>query len=52
MLGLDRWPPQERLDDKSYLQRYTPRTKKRIWSQINVDNVARLIGEGRMTDTV
>jgi uncharacterized protein YdeI (YjbR/CyaY-like superfamily) len=38
------------LDDKSYLQRYTPRTKKSIWSQINVDNVARLIGEGRMTD--
>jgi len=37
-------------DDKSYLQRYTPRTKKSIWSQINVDNVARLIREGRMTD--
>ena len=38
------------LDDKSFLQRYTPRTKKSVWSQINVDNVARLIGEGRMTD--
>ena len=37
-------------DDNSYLQRYTPRTKKSIWSQINVDNVARLIREGRMTD--
>jgi uncharacterized protein YdeI (YjbR/CyaY-like superfamily) len=37
-------------DDKSYLQRYTPRTKKSVWSQINVDNVARLIREGRMTD--
>lgn len=36
-------------DDKSYLQRYTPRGKKSIWSQINVDNVARLIQEGRMT---
>src|SRR5882724_7114231 len=36
-------------DDKSYLQRYTPRTGKSIWSQINVDNVARLIKEGRMT---
>lgn len=36
-------------DDKSYLQRYTPRTSKSIWSQINVDNVARLIEEGRMT---
>ena len=38
------------LDDKSYLQRYTPRRKKSIWSQINVDNVARLINEGRMTE--
>ena len=37
-------------DDKSFLQRYTPRTRKSIWSQINVDNVARLIKEGRMTD--
>jgi uncharacterized protein YdeI (YjbR/CyaY-like superfamily) len=31
------------LDDKSYLQRYTPRTR-------NIGNVARLIREGRMTD--
>jgi uncharacterized protein YdeI (YjbR/CyaY-like superfamily) len=37
-------------DDKSYLQRYTPRGKKSIWSQINVANVARLIEEGRMTE--
>jgi len=36
-------------DEKSYLQRYTPRGAKSIWSQINVDNVARLVGEGRMT---
>ena len=38
------------LDGKSYLQRYTPRTSKSIWSQINVDNVARLVKEGRMTE--
>jgi uncharacterized protein YdeI (YjbR/CyaY-like superfamily) len=38
------------LDATSYLQRYTPRTKKSIWSKINVDNVARLIDEGRMTE--
>ena len=38
------------LDDKSFLQRYTRRGKKSIWSQINVDNVARLITEGRMTE--
>ena len=37
-------------DDKSYLQRYTPRGRKSIWSQINVDNVARLVAEGRMTE--
>jgi uncharacterized protein YdeI (YjbR/CyaY-like superfamily) len=37
-------------DDKSFLQRYTPRGKKSIWSQINVDSVARLISEGRMSE--
>ena len=37
-------------DDKSFLQRYTRRTGKSIWSRINVDNVARLVGEGRMTE--
>ncbi|MEO8058201.1 MAG: YdeI/OmpD-associated family protein [Burkholderiales bacterium] len=37
-------------DASSFLQRYTPRGKKSIWSQINVDNVARLIRENRMTE--
>lgn len=37
-------------DEKSYLQRYSPRGRKSIWSRINVDNVARLIAEGRMTE--
>lgn len=37
-------------DDKSYLQRYTWRGKRSTWSQINVDNVARLVEEGRMTE--
>jgi uncharacterized protein YdeI (YjbR/CyaY-like superfamily) len=37
------------LDDRSYLQRYSPRGGRSVWSQINVDNVARLIREGRMT---
>ncbi len=37
-------------DDKSFLQRYTPRGRKSIWSQINVDNVARLVDEKRMTE--
>ena len=38
------------LDDKSFLQRYTRRGRKSVWSQINVDNVARLVDEGRMTE--
>lgn len=37
-------------DDKSFLQRYTPRGKKSLWSQINVENVARLLKQGRMTE--
>lgn len=37
-------------DEKSFLQRYTPRGPRSIWSRINVDNVARLIAEGRMTE--
>ncbi len=37
-------------DDKSYLQRYTTRGRKSIWSQINVATVARLVDQGRMTD--
>jgi uncharacterized protein YdeI (YjbR/CyaY-like superfamily) len=36
-------------DERSFLQRYTPRTAKSIWSQINRDNVARLVAAGRMT---
>lgn len=38
------------LDEISFLQRYTRRGKKSTWSQVNVDNVARLIEEGRMTE--
>ncbi|MBW3567767.1 MAG: YdeI/OmpD-associated family protein [Proteobacteria bacterium] len=37
-------------DDRSYLQRYVPRRAKSIWSRINVENAARLIKEGRMTE--
>ena len=37
-------------DDKSFLQRYTRRGRTSVWSQINVDNVARLIDTGRMTE--
>ena len=36
------------LDDTSFLQRYTPRRAKSMWSQVNRDHVARLIDAGRM----
>jgi len=36
-------------DDRSFLQRYTPRRPRSIWSQINRDHVARLTASGRMT---
>lgn len=36
-------------DERSFLQRYTPRGARSIWSLVNVDNVERLIREGRMT---
>lgn len=36
-------------DEASFLQRYTPRGPKSVWSQINQDKVARLIEAGRMT---
>ncbi|MDB4929290.1 MAG: putative periplasmic rane protein [Myxococcaceae bacterium] len=36
------------LDEESFLQRYCPRGKKSVWSQINVANVERLTAAGRM----
>ena len=36
-------------DAHSFLQRFTPRGRRSVWSQVNVDNVARLIAAGRMT---
>jgi len=36
-------------DEQSFLQRYSPRKAKSIWSQINRENVARLTKAGRMT---
>lgn len=36
-------------DDESFLQRYSPRRPRSIWSQVNRDNVERLIKAGRMT---
>jgi uncharacterized protein YdeI (YjbR/CyaY-like superfamily) len=36
-------------DAESFLQRYSPRSARSVWSKINVNNVARLVREGRMT---
>ena len=36
-------------DERSFLQRYTPRGPKSVWSQINREHVARLVAAGRMT---
>ena len=35
-------------DDKSFLQRYCPRRKNSVWSQINVANVERLVATKKM----
>jgi uncharacterized protein YdeI (YjbR/CyaY-like superfamily) len=39
----------KRFDAASYLQRFTPRRPKSIWSQVNREHVARLTAAGRMT---
>ncbi|MDB4989043.1 MAG: hypothetical protein JWN04_4221 [Myxococcaceae bacterium] len=36
-------------DEESFLQRFTPRGPKSVWSQINREHVARLIAAKRMT---
>ncbi len=36
-------------DGQSFLQRFTPRRARSLWSQINRDHVARLTAAGRMT---
>jgi uncharacterized protein YdeI (YjbR/CyaY-like superfamily) len=36
-------------DERSFLQRYTPRRAGSVWSQINREHVARLTAAGRMT---
>lgn len=38
----------KRLDDESYVQRFTPRTAKSYWSAVNIKRVAELKSAGRM----
>jgi len=37
------------LDGEAFLQRFSPRRPKSVWSQINREHIARLIKAGRMT---
>ncbi len=36
------------LDEEAYLQKFTPRRSKSIWSKRNTEHIQRLIDEGRM----
>lgn len=38
----------KRIDDSTYRQRFTPRRKRSLWSQRNIQYVGNLIDEGRM----
>jgi uncharacterized protein YdeI (YjbR/CyaY-like superfamily) len=38
----------KRLDDRFFLQKFTPRTARSPWSRINRDKAERLVEEGRM----
>jgi len=37
----------KRYDEESYLQKFTPRRAKSIWSKINTQHIERLIQEGK-----
>ena len=39
----------KRLDEECYLRKFTPRTNRANWSEINLRHVRRLTREGRMT---
>ena len=40
----------KRVDDKRYIQKFTPRKEKSKWSLLNVRRVREMIRQGRMTD--
>lgn len=40
----------KRIDDERYMQRYTPRTRKSLWSVINIERAQKMILQGRMTE--
>jgi uncharacterized protein YdeI (YjbR/CyaY-like superfamily) len=48
LLWLDRWPKPP-LDEKSWVQKFTPRRPKSGWSKKNTEHATRLIKSGAMT---
>ena len=38
------------IDEKRFALRYSPRTRNSIWSMSNIERVAKLVAEGRMTE--
>lgn len=40
----------KRLDDERYMQKYTPRKGKSMWSKLNKQRALNMIREGRMTE--
>jgi uncharacterized protein YdeI (YjbR/CyaY-like superfamily) len=40
----------KRLDEEKYAQKFTPRSAKSKWSQLNIQRAKRMIEEGRMTE--
>ncbi|MFH1314049.1 MAG: YdeI/OmpD-associated family protein [Candidatus Eisenbacteria bacterium] len=41
----------KRLDDERYMQKYTPRKAKSVWSETNKARAKKMIQQGRMTET-
>lgn len=39
----------KRIDEETYMQKYTPRKKNSIWSLLNTKRVEKMISEGKMT---
>jgi len=40
----------KRIDDERYMQKFTPRNDKSMWSELNKKRVAKLIKNGKMTE--
>ncbi len=40
----------KKIDDEKYMQRYTPRTLKSLWSELNIERAKKMIKLGQMTE--